>query len=63
MKLKVFSFPISSVILSSNLKLNHTCMKKVGHTYRAKHTEIGNFSSFFALLPPPKKPQNQNLEK
>ena len=30
--------------------------------YRAKHTEIGNFRSFFALLPP-KNPKNQNFEK
>ena len=30
--------------------------------YREKHTEIGNFRSFFALLPL-KKPQNQNFEK
>ena len=29
--------------------------------YRVEHTEIGNFRSFFALIPP-KKPQNQNFE-
>ena len=29
--------------------------------YRAKHTEIGSFRSFFALLPP-KNPKNQNFE-
>ena len=30
--------------------------------YRAKHTEIGNFRSFFALLPP-KDPQNKVSKK
>ena len=30
--------------------------------YRAKHTEIGNFRLFFAVLPP-KNPKNQNFEK
>ena len=30
--------------------------------YRVWHTEIGNFRSFFALLPP-KNPKNQNFEK
>ena len=30
--------------------------------YRAKHTEIGNFRSLFALLPP-KDPKNQDFKK
>ena len=30
--------------------------------YRAKHTEIGNFGSFFALLPS-RNSKNQNFEK
>ena len=31
--------------------------------YRAKHTEIGNFSSFFALYPPPPKKQKKQKQK
>ena len=30
--------------------------------YRAKHTEIGNYRSFLALLPP-KNPKNQDFKK
>ena len=30
--------------------------------YRARHTEIGNFRSFFPLLPP-KNPKNQDFKK
>ena len=31
--------------------------------YRVSQTEIGNYASFFALLPPTKNQKNQNFEK